>query len=440
MGNREPADTMARMRDRVGEPRARIAAISLHTSPLDQPGTGDAGGMNVYVRAVAELLGRRGVAVDVFTRCAGRGVPEVEPIGPLARVIQVNAGPCAPLPKEAIPALLGRFGDHLVSRGEPPYDLVHAHYWLSGGAGLATASAWDVPLVVSFHTLGEVKNRAVGGDDDLEPGWRLAGEREAIRLADRVLAPTPQEAAHLEELYGAAPERTRVVPAGVDAEVFGPRPTDEARRRLGLEGARVALFVGRLQALKGPDVAIRTVAEAARRDPGTTRDLVLLVVGGPSGAQAESFIEELRALARGEGIEDRVRFMSPRPHDELPWVYAAADVLLMPSRTESFGLAALEAQACGVPVIGAAVGGLATVVEHEKSGFLVPGHAPADHAERLLAVLGDPVVARRLSTGARAVAMGFPWENTVDRLLDVYGELVPELVPAAVAQGASSNV
>ncbi|MGH2764908.1 MAG: glycosyltransferase [Actinomycetota bacterium] len=416
-------------------PRARIAAISLHTSPLDQPGTGDSGGMNVYVRSVTERLADQGVAVDVFTRCAGRGVPEVEPIGSLTRVIQVGAGPCAPVAKGDLPRLLPRFEAGVLARAEAegPYDLVHANYWLSGRVGLAAAARWDVPLVASFHTLGEVKNRALGGDGVPEPGLRLEGERRAIRGADRILAPTPAEVVHLVDLYGAAPERIRIVAPGVDATAFSARPKDQARRRLGLDARTVVLFLGRLQPVKGPDVAIRTVAEAFRRDPALMHGTFLVVVGGPSGDGGDSYAEGLRRLAERQGISDRVVFLDPRPHQELPWVYSAADVLLMPSRSESFGLAALEAQACSVPVVAASVGGLRYIVEDGASGFLVDGHDPAAHADRLLRILGDPDLATSLARGARARAFGFAWDETADGVLGAYAELLPELAPASVA-------
>jgi D-inositol-3-phosphate glycosyltransferase len=421
---------------RTGDVRARVAVVSLHTSPLDQPGTGDSGGMNVYIREVAGRLARRGVAVDVFTRCAGRGVPEVENLGPLTRVIQVNAGPCAPVPKDELPALVPLFVSHVMDRywsQGRPYDLIHAHYWLSGSVGTVARSRWSVPLVASFHTLGEVKNRALSRVA-WEPPARLLGERQAIMASDRILAPTPLEAEHLKALYGAPADRIRIVPPGVDNETFRPRPKEEARDRLGLGGSpRVVMFLGRIQPLKGPDVAIRTVAEAIRRDESATRGLVLAVVGGPSGSGGISQLDSLADLARSLGIGDRVRFLAPRPHEELPWVYSAADVLLMPSRSESFGLAALEAQACGVPVVASVVGGLRYVVADRRSGFLVEGHDPRRHATRLLELLREPELSRRLSIGAVEQAARYPWTETVEGVLDVYGELIPELDRTAVA-------
>jgi D-inositol-3-phosphate glycosyltransferase len=412
-----------------GPPRARIAMLSLHTSPLDQPGMGDSGGMNVFVRAVANRLGARGIAVDVFTRCAGRGVPEVEPVGPNVRVIQLQAGPCAGVAKPSLPDLVPVFAASLLRRAEAEglrYDLVHSHYWLSGVAGIPAARRWGSPLVASFHTLGLVKDLLGGPAEAPEPPERLAGERELIGAADRILAPTSTEAAHLIELYEAAPDRIRLVPPGVDRELFRPLPTEEARRALGLGGARVALFVGRFQPLKGPDTAIRALAEAIHLDPGGTGDLVLALVGGPSGPRPDA-VGELHDLAASLGVSDRVRFFPPLRHEDLPKVYAAADVVLVPSRSESFGLVALEAQACGVPVVASAVGGLRHVVDDGASGLLVSPNDPVAFARGVVAIFGDPVLARRLGADALGKASAYPWEATADRLTSVYEELVPSL-------------
>ncbi|MGH2683071.1 MAG: D-inositol-3-phosphate glycosyltransferase [Actinomycetota bacterium] len=415
--------------------RARVAVLSLHTSPLDQPGTGDSGGMNVYVRALSERLADRGVAVDVFTRCSGRGVPQVEEMSPLVRVIQVQAGPCAPVAKEDLPTHLPQFTGGVMGGGEGRYDLVHAHYWLSGSAGRAVKRAWDVPLVASFHTLGKVKNLALA--DAPEPPRRLGGEHAVVRDADLILAPTPAEAAHLVRLYGAGPERLRLVPPGVDLERFRPGPGPEARRRLGLDGRRMILFVGRLQRLKGPDVAIRAFAEAARRRPDLFDEAVLVLMGGPSGpGRPGAEMARLERLAREVGVAGRVRFVPPVPHQELPAFYAAADVVVMPSRSESFGLVALEAQSCGVPVVASAVGGLPYVVADGQTGFLVP---PGDHqafADRLVLLLGHPGLRARLSGAARRHASRFSWERTADLVHSVYGELVPALAGPGALAGA----
>ena len=412
-------------------PAARVAVISLHTSPLDQPGTGDSGGMNVEIRALSERLGARGLALDIFTRCAGRSVPEIESVGPMARVVQVPSGPCAEVKKDLLPALIPGFADSLMRRADElgPYDLVHAHYWLSGPAGIAVARRWGVPLVVSFHTLGEVKNRALG--EDTEPLARIEGERRTIEEADRVLAPTEEDARALIDLYAADAGRVRVVPPGVDRTAFHPRDRDQARSRLGLHAGPVLLFVGRLQRLKGPDLAIRAFAEAVRAGPRALRAATLLVVGGPSGdGDVGPWLE---GVARQERVLDRVRFLPAVPHGELAWLYSAADLLLMPSRSESFGLAALEAQACGVPVVASNVGGLRTAVRHGASGFLVEGQDPADYAARILAILDSSELVSRLARGAAAQAARLPWQRTVERLADAYAELLPVLGSAAAS-------
>jgi D-inositol-3-phosphate glycosyltransferase len=404
--------------------RARVAVVSFHTSPMDQAGEGDSGGMNVYLRSVTERLSRRGVAVDIFTRCSGRRVPEVHRIHPHTRVIQVPAGPCAPVSRDRLPDLVGTFVDRMV-RHEGPYDLVHAHYWLSGHAAREAKRRWSVPMVASFHTLGAVKNRALVPGERPDPVFRLMEERDTIRESDLLFAPTTTEAAHLIHL-GAPAERIRVITPGVDATRFFPRDKDRAKAALGLAGRRVVLFVGRLQSLKAPDLAVRAVGHSLRE--GT--EVVLLVVGGPSGTGA-STVPQLQRLARREGVGHLVRFLSPVAHAELPAIYAAADVLLMPSRTESFGLVALEAQACGIPVVAAGVGGLPHVVADGRSGLLVRETLPEAFAERLLAVLGDRDLALRLGKTGVARASRLSWDRTTSNVLDAYAELHPALAAAA---------
>ncbi len=429
-------------RQRHGAP-PRVAVLSLHTSPQDQPGTGDSGGMNVYVREVAERLAARGVEMDVFTRCAGRGVPTVDELGRGNRLIQVQAGPCAQVEKEhlerLLPAFLGGVLDR--QRGDgATYDLVHSHYWLSGWVADGVKEIWGVPHVASFHTLGRVKNRSLARDEEPEPPVRLEGEQRVVAGADRILAPTPAEAAHLVGLYGADPERIRVVPGGVDHAVFLPRPREEARRRLHLTGVRLALFVGRLQPHKGPDIAIRALGEAVARDPARTADLVLAVVGGPSGRPtAGDEVSRLMDLAAALGVGDRVVFFPPQPQHRLADFYAAADAVLVPSRSESFGLVALEAQACGTPVIAADTGGLRYVVQDGVTGLLVPGHEPRDYADRLLRLLSDRVGARRMSDAAVVHALRYSWDATAADVLDVYRELIgPRAHPVVRSPDAAS--
>lgn len=406
--------------------RPRVAVVSLHTSPLDQPGTGDSGGMNVYVRAAAEQLARRGVDVDVFTRRRAPDVAEIEEISPGSQIVHVTAGPPAPVPKEDLPPFLPEFLEGVLHRSKVVggYDLVHTHYWLSGWVGEQAKAALSVPLVASFHTLGKVKNYSLARGEPPEAEDRLEGEGSVVRGADRIVAATPAEAAQLVGLYRADPERIRLVPPGVDHGVFFPRPRASARARLHLTDVRLLLFVGRLQPHKGPDIAVRALAEALARDPRGTEDVVLAIVGGPSGTGHGSEVARLMDLAGALGVEERVMLFPPQPQIRLADFYAAAELVLVPSRSESFGLVALEAQACGTPVIAAAVGGLRYVVDDEVTGCLVEGHDPADIAEQVLRLLGDPRVAIGMGEAGVEHSLRFSWDVTADGIVRVYRELL----------------
>jgi len=406
--------------------RSRAAIISFHTSPLDQPGTGDSGGMNVYIRAVADRLAEQGVDVDVFTRRRGKAGPEVEEIGPGNRMIRIEAGPVAAVPKadlpRYLPAFLGGVLEH-ANRESTDYDVVHSHYWMSGWVGRSTKEIWGVPLVASFHTLGKVKNYSRGAGESPEPQNRLAGEERVIEQADRILAPTPAEAAHLVGLYGAEADRIRIVPPGVDHSIFFPRNRNEAKARLHLTAVRLVLFVGRLQAHKGPDIAVRAMAEAVARDPKGTADVVLAIVGGPSGPGQTAEVAHLMDLASALGVAERVMLFPPQTQSRLADFYSAAEVLLVPSRSESFGLVALEAQACGTPVVAAATGGLRYVVTDGVTGFLVPGYDSGDYADRLITLLRDPVGSKRMGKAGVVQAVRFSWDATASEILSVYREL-----------------
>ena len=399
----------------------------MHTSPMDQPGSGDSGGMNVYIRAVAERLAERDVEVDLFTRCRGADGPEGLEIAEGVRVVSVKAGPCTPVPKSDLPRFLPEFLGGVLRRASIDgrgYDILHSHYWLSGWVGSSAKDIWGVPLVASFHTLGKVKNYSLARGEPPEPPSRLLGEERVIADADRILAPTPAEAAQLVGLYRANPEHIRIVPPGVDHTIFFPREQHAARERLHLTGLRLALYVGRLQSHKGPDVAVRTLAEAVARDPDLTRDLILAIVGGPSGTGQGAEVAHLMELAAALGVSERVMLFPPLPQARLADVYAAADVVLVPSRSESFGLVALEAQACGTPVVAAAVGGLRFVVRDGQTGYLVEGHDPADHADRMLQILRDPALAAELGTTAAREALRFTWDATASELAGIYRELM----------------
>ena len=384
--------------------------------------------MNVYIRAVTERLAGRGIDVDVFTRCRGGDDHEVKPLGEGIRVVSIKAGPCEPIPKADIPRFLPEFLGGLLRIAHEDaqgYDVVHSHYWLSGWVGRAAKHALDAPLVSSFHTLGKVKNYSLARGEPPEPAVRIAGEQAVIDESDRILAPTPSEASQLVGLYRADAEQIRIVPPG-----RRPRVVRAAGSRAGAGGTRpgrprIALYVGRLQAHKGPDVAVRTVAEAIARDPDATEDLVLVIVGGPSGAEKGAELSRLLELAGALGVRDRLVLVPPQPQAELADYYAAADVVLVPSRSESFGLVALEAQACGTPVVAARVGGLRYVVEDGRTGFLVEGHDPGDHAARVLEVLTDAELQRGLGARGAERALRFTWDATADAVLGVYREVLP---------------
>ncbi len=404
----------------------RAAVLSVHTSPVDQPGTGDSGGMNVYIRAVATRLQDRGMDVDLFTRCRGGDDHETKHLTSHAHVVAIKAGPCQPIPKAELPRYLPEFLGGVIRHAKMNgyhYDVAHSHYWLSGWVGEAVRELWGVPLVSSFHTLGKVKNYSLALGETPEPAPRIDGESRVIAASDRILAATPAEASQLVGLYRANPERIRLVPPGVDHTMFHPRNREQARERLYLTGLRLALFVGRLQQHKGPDVAIRTIAEAIAIDPAATRDLQLAIVGGPSGTDLGE-VARLMELATALGVADRVMLFPPQPQERLADFYAAADVVLVPSRSESFGLVALEAQACGTPVVAARVGGLPFVVEEARTGFLVEGHDPAEHASRVLALLGDPTLQSELGAEAATRALRFTWDATADAVADAYRELI----------------
>jgi D-inositol-3-phosphate glycosyltransferase len=418
----------------IGEPRGagsesehvlprRIAVLSVHTSPLAMPGVGDSGGMNVHVRALASELAKAGIASDLYTRATSPDDPPVVEVEPGVRVLHLAAGPLEPVPKQALPRYLCAFLCALLRAGERhgPYDLLHSHYWLSGWVARLARERWQSPVVHSFHTLGRVKNLSLTGGEDAEPLARLAGEERVVATADCLLAATPAEARQLIELYGAAPSKLRVVPHGVDRSRFHPGDRAAARAALGVSRRHVLAFVGRLQPLKAPDVAVRTLAVLARRCPDL--DVELLVVGGPSGNGADE-PRRLAELARAEGVADRVRLLPARPNDRLACVYQAADLLLVPSRSESFGLVALEAQASGTPVLAARVGGLNHAVGDGTTGRLLSSHDPEDWASAVASLLRHPGKLAAMGQAAARFAGAHGWDVTAAKLLDVYGELL----------------
>ncbi|WP_425554228.1 D-inositol-3-phosphate glycosyltransferase [Kribbella yunnanensis] len=398
--------------------------ISLHTSPLDQPGIGDAGGMNVYVVELSKQLAELGIEVDVFTRATTSALPPRIELMPGVTVRNVAAGPYEGLTKNELPAQLCTFA-RAVLRAEAIhepgwYDVIHSHYWLSGQVGLLARDRWAIPLVHTMHTMAKVKNASLAEDDIPEPPARVIGEEQVVESADRLLANTPDEAQELISLYGAQPAKVGVVNPGVDLEVFGPGDQAAARRAVGVpEDAVVLAFVGRIQPLKAPDLLIRAAARILERDPSLRNRLVVAIIGGPSGNGMEH-PEAHAELARELGVDDVTRFVKPMERSGLADWYRAASVVCVPSYSESFGLVALEAQACGTPVVAAAVGGLTTAVANGQTGLLVDGHRVDDFADALARIATDPVTRETMSQAAVKHARGFGWELTARKTLTAY--------------------
>jgi len=405
--------------------------VSLHTSPLDQPGTGDAGGMNVYVVELSKRLANHGIEVEIFTRATSSALPPRVELVPGVVVRNVAAGPYEGLGKNDLPAQLCTFARSVLraeAAHEPGhYDVVHSHYWLSGQVGLLARDRWAVPLVHTMHTMAKVKNQLLAEDDVPEPPARLIGEEQVVEAADRLVANTDDEAKQLIDLYDAAPEKVAVVHPGVDLDAFRPGDVAAARAAVGVPADAVVLtFVGRLQPLKAPDVLIRAAARLLEQDPSLRQRLVVAIVGGPSGTGLEH-PEAYAELARALGIDDVTRFVQPVPQDVLTEWYRASTVVCVPSYSESFGLVALEAQACGTPVVASAVGGLTTAVRDGGSGVLVCGHDAGDFAEALRRVAFEPGLRERMSAAAVEHARRFGWEVTAERTAQVYLESMDAL-------------
>ena len=401
----------------------RIAVISVHTSPLDQPGTGDAGGLNVYVVETAKRLAKRGIEVDIYTRATRADLMQEVALAPGVRVRHVEAGPFGGLRKEDLPGQLCAMTSGILRAGameaENYYDLVHSHYWLSGHVGWLASERWNVPLVHTMHTTAKVKNAALAVGDIPEPHVRIIGEEQVVRASSVLVANTVQEAVELETFYDADPAHVVVAHPGVDLDTFSPADgRSAARARLGIrDDAVMLLFVGRIQPLKAPDVLIDSAAELLRMNPGLRDRLKVVVCGGPSGTGLErpAALLELAAL---RGID--VDFVPPQSREVLADYYRAANLVAVPSHSESFGLVAVEAQACGTPVIAHAVGGLLTAVSNNVSGILVQGHDPKAWASRINELITCDVCPKRLSAGAVRHAALFSWDRTVDNLLDAY--------------------
>ncbi len=405
-------------------PLHRVAMLSVHTSPLDQPGTGDAGGMNVYMVELSRQLAAAGIEVEIFTRATSRDLPPLLEMAPGITVRHVIAGPLEGLTKDELPGQLCTFARE-VMRTEATfapgyYDVIHSHYWLSGQIGALARDRWGVPLVHSMHTMAKVKNHSLAAGDAAEPAARVIGEEQVVEAADLIVANTAEEARQLVDLYDADPSRLRVIKPGVNLDVFKPGDKRRARTRLGLPpDALVVMFAGRIQPLKAPDVVIQAAAELVARQPTLRRRLVVPVIGGPSGSGLDT-PRRLVEMAASLGVGDLVRFVSPVEQSRLVDYYRAASLVVVPSYNESFGLVAIEAQACGTPVVASNVGGLPTAVLDKVTGVLVDGHDPRHYADVIGRLLDDEQTRARMSAAGARHARQFGWVVTARRTLDAY--------------------
>jgi len=402
----------------------RIALLSIHTSPLDQPGTGDAGGMNVYIVETAKRLAQSGIEIDIFTRATTSHLAPTVDLVPGVKVVHITAGPFEGLLKNDLPGQLCAVTAGVLrteaSKAEGYYDLIHSHYWLSGQVGWLASERWRVPLVHTMHTMGKVKNLELAAGDKAEPEMRLIGEQQVVDVAQRLVANTELEAQELTKFYQADPRKIDVVNPGVDLELFSPGSQTKARKKLGIPlDASMLLFVGRIQPLKAPDILMRAAAELISMRPELRSSLLVVICGGVSGTGADH-PEALRDLASDLGLLDLIRFEPPSSREELVTWYRAADLTVVPSYSESFGLVAIESQASGTPVVASAVGGLKTAVADGVSGRLIQGHNPIAFSHVLNQLLMNPTLRAELSAGSRMHAAAFGWENTTSGLINSY--------------------
>ncbi|HKW77881.1 MAG TPA: glycosyltransferase [Candidatus Limnocylindria bacterium] len=406
--------------------------LSVHACPLARLGGRDSGGMNVYVRELARELGRRGIEVDVFTRWREKYDPRIQPLGQNARVIHIESGPMGYWPKmdvyEHLDEFTAKLEEHVAAEGTR-YDLIHSHYWLSAQVARTIAPKWRVPRVQMFHTLGLVKREVMDEDIDGESDVRVNIEREAVRGSAAVTAASEIEVGELLDLYDADRKKIHIIPCGVDSEVFRPMRQMDAREALGRDQCeRVVLFVGRIEQIKGIDVLLRALGLLFFRHPEFRNEVCLVVVGGAldpnDDAPETEKLTELRSLVHQHRMEANVSFVGSMDQQRLALFYAAADVCAVPSLTESFGLVALEAMACGTPVVGTRVGGLQTLIEDGESGLLVPAGDYQALAESIARVLSDHRLRMHLAHGARDRAEHYTWRNVGDKVEALYAKIL----------------
>ena len=397
----------------------RLALLSFHGCPVARLGEKDTGGMNVYVLQIAKEFARQGNKVDVFTRCHDPRDPQIVDLGDGARVIHLKAGPLSET-KEALYQYIPEFLNNLLAfqrSEETQYDLIHSHYWLSGRVGIALSKNWKVPHVTTFHTLAKTKLQARAGES--ESDLRISVERRVMNSADAIIVSTDQERDDLARLYQTSPHKVRVIPAGVDLGLFQPLDKTRARKELGLSEKKVILYVGRIEPLKGLDILLNAVAILEDRS-----DTRLLIVGGKPGLDKE--LDRLKSLSAQLGIEDMVTFMGTLSQTELPEYYSAADVFVLPSYSESFGLVALEAMACGTPVVVSRVGGLKSFVKNGETGYLIPWRCPEPFAQQIDVLLTNPPLREMMGKAAAAKARQMSWGGVANSMLDFYSSLLDD--------------
>jgi D-inositol-3-phosphate glycosyltransferase len=396
----------------------RIAMISMHGCPLARLGEKDAGGMNVYVRELSLALGQAGHLVDVFTRCQDYSTTQIVELGPGARVIHIEAGDVQYIDKRDLFPIVPQFTERVLGfqlEAGIAYDVVHSHYWLSGCSAAVLKQQWNLPLVHMFHTLGAIKNNVARHQDEREPSQRIANERSIVAQADRLIAANPAERHDLQTLYDADPARISIIPCGVDVDLFRPLPRDEARTLLNLPpDAKIVLFVGRLEPIKGVDILLEALSQL---DCSGCQGLALIVGGNLDGTEAARLLGMRDRL----GLTERVRFVGAQEQRTLPYFYAAADVCVVPSFYESFGMVALEAMACGRPVVASRAGGLQFTVQDGQNGLLTPpGDAPA-LAATLQRLLTDAPLRARMGAQAKRTASDYSWKRVAEDMAGVYG-------------------
>lgn len=410
----------------------RVAMLSYHTCPLATLGGKNTGGMNVYVREITRYLGMCGVHVDVFTRSQDEHVPHVlHDLGYGNRIVHVPAGPEVPLPKQELASYIPEFVEGVLEFADSKginYDLIHSHYWMSGIAAISLQPTWGAPIIHMFHTLGLMKNRVAQSPDEIEGEYRIHGERQVMRAADLVVAATPAELSQLQFMYQMDAGKIIVIPPGVDTCHFYPIPKDEAKEFIGVPPCEsMLLFVGRIEPLKGLDVLLQALSILRQRKDPDLPDFCLSVIGGDPDASQDSMSAEmshLQGMREKFGLQDLVALLGKRGQDTLPYYYSASEAVVVPSFYESFGLVALEAMACGKPVVASHVGGLAFLVQDGVTGFTVPVDDPSALADRLAILLKDDVLRTKMGQQAVEYARSYAWENIVTRLIKAYERIM----------------